>query len=161
MGKRILTALGVPHMKRGYQDKEIPAEYLWNYAIGKIFLDPYNLNGKIFTLNISTADKIKYQTGLDSVISRRNSGFWLCNMTVLNEDTFTDGFIQCQSTPIYTGISNSIGKFPNVIGNIFVDSYTFGCDNPMNKSLLKKFEEREHINVDLTIDSDYIMVYLH
>lgn len=152
MGSRIVTADVVPYMISGYEDNGIKPEYLWNYAIGKIFLEPYCIDGKIFTFNDSIADRIRYQTHLNPITPRKDSGFWLCNMTVLNYDTYENGFIQCQVTPIYTGVPAVIGKFPSVIGGIFTDSYTFGCYNPLNNKLLKKLEKEESVNTNLNIN---------
>lgn len=130
MGVRITNALVVPIMSRGYSSGVLP-EYLWNYAIGKIFLDHYNIFGKIFVQDNEYASKVSgVNKNIKFITPRENCGFWICNTTVENKDTMQGGYVQCQITPLYSGISESIGSYPETVGGVFIDTFAFGAKNP-------------------------------
>jgi hypothetical protein len=121
----------------------IPQYDWYSYVVGKIFLDPYNLNGDIpITLNDDFANDIKNLNGvnIDVIRFKNTDPFWICNSTLLMNQASSLNNVNIQYpivvvsfTPMYSGILQKYKLNDGTeIGGYAVETYGFGCDPPNN-----------------------------
>jgi hypothetical protein len=114
----------------------IPYSEAWNYAMGKIFLEPYRLNENVpFTLNETMAKQINSdnKTNLDILKLKDTDPFWICDGTL--ECNPNEGvscpFLITEFTPMYSGFVKSYKLSDHSkIGGYVLETYAFGCDSP-------------------------------
>ena len=100
--------------------KGIDNHFLWNYATGKIFLEPYSIDNKYISLN-----------GKKGLTSNKNSPFWIANCSLLDKNVLPQGATCIQMTPYYSGMQQVIyyeGK--PYIGGYYLSTYAFSSKAP-------------------------------
>lgn len=136
MGQCIIDAPVIDFMKEGIK-KGISTGFLWNYAIGKIFLNNYNLFGTLVSPNTYYASMMnKLNPNLPSpALPPSNAPFWICNASLLDKNILQNGITQIQFTPLYSGFPQILGSSSNntLIGGNWVDTYAFGCLAPNSR----------------------------
>jgi len=160
LGNTLINADVKKYVQHGY-NIGIRTEYLWNYAIGNVFLKPYGLNDKIVALNEKQANITYSLTGIKPIIPHKNSPFWISNCALLNvKNKKIRGTTIFQVTPIYSGIPNIICNKVNpfgfddtkddcCVGGVLQSTYSIGSMNPN----LNYKESNKSITVDLKIPS--------
>lgn len=121
IGKLLTNAPIIDYMTEGYR-KGIDTHFLWNYAIGKIFLKPYGLDNKYINLKCSNKNVLK---------PVKNSPFWIANASLLKEEITHQGITGVQFTPYYSGLQQIIDlNSKPFIGGYFLSTYAFNCQAP-------------------------------
>jgi len=143
MGKSVCDAPIIKYMLEGLT-KGIKFNFLWNYAIGKIFLERYNLFGKITCQNEYYSNLIKLKNlnnpnfNSQIIIPPKNSPFWICNASLLDPNIINNGATAVQFTPYYSGFPQILGNNNNLVGGFWTETYAFGCLSPkLNEFLCK------------------------
>lgn len=136
IGKRATNVDIFKYFVEGFM-KGIISNELWNYTIGKIYLEPYNCFNKPIFLNESDAIKIFDITKQIPCIIRPKSPFWIVNTTLIYENTSSlKEFNMIQFTPLYSGIPNIIQTNNNLqLGGIWQSTYSFDSCYPYNLDL--------------------------
>jgi hypothetical protein len=133
MGQSIINAPFIDFMKEGIKNG-IKTGFLWNYAIGKIFLTNYNLFGALVSPNTYYASMMNNLNPKlpKPALPPSNAPFWICNAALLDTNIIENGVTQIQFTPLYSGFPQILGSSSNntLIGGNWVDTYAFGCLAP-------------------------------
>lgn len=133
MGQRAANAPVIPYMLEGFK-KGIQPEFLWNYAVGKIFLSNYNLFGVNTSQNDYYASIMKrYNPSLPYPnLPPVNYPFWVCNASLLDTNIINNGATQIQLTPFYSGFHQLLGSNSDntLIGGTWINTYAFGSIAP-------------------------------
>jgi len=156
MGQCILRTPIKNYLLEG-QKKGIPNGYLWQYAIGKLFLTRYGLSKKLITLNPYYYDKLKHNnpTLQSAIYPHKFTPFWICNSALNGVKLRHDARIGIQFTPLYAGIPQAVKNLNNnqLIGGYWMDSVAFGAKKPQ-QNIHPKQCKNQITNVKLsTIES--------
>jgi hypothetical protein len=133
MGQSPSNAPVLPIMNEARKNG-IKTEFLWNYAIGKIFLEKYNLLGSITSQN-EYYSSIMQQLNPSLPIPKlppQDFPFWICNASLIDNSIVNNGCTQIQFTPLYSGFPQILGTLSdnNIIGGSWVNTYAFGSLPP-------------------------------
>jgi hypothetical protein len=140
-GKRLVDESMVSNMISALRDPNIPTDMVWNYVIGKMFLEPYGLNQEVpIALNSKHKDNLIsrniFSKDIPALTLPDNLPFWLCNTTLLFNYASEYPSIVTSMTPLYSGITQPITMNNITIGGIVVDNAVFGnIDPPANQKL--------------------------
>jgi hypothetical protein len=152
MGQCPSDAKVIQNMENGIKNG-VKSEFLWNYAIGQIFLSKYGLFGGLISQNSFYADKmIQLNPSLSyPFLPPQDCPFWICNATLLDTSTINNGSTQIQFTPLYSGLPQILGSESNndLIGGSWVNTYAFGSLAPME--ILKNINCNINSNISLKV----------
>jgi hypothetical protein len=129
VGKPCIFAPLLYYMGQGYENG-VKTEFLWNYAIGKIFLERYNISDALVSQNEFYATKMeKLNPNLPKpVLPPKDAPFWICNASLLDSNLIDKGATAIQFTPLYSGFPQILeansGNY--LIGGIWQNTYAFG-----------------------------------
>ena len=117
---------------------KVPINDIWNYVIGKLFLEPYGLNKDVpATLNNKFAEDINNINGtnLDILRLKDTDPFWICNATLFYEFN-NDPFSIINFTPMYSGVIKTyLIRNELNLGGYVIENYAFGCNLQTNSKL--------------------------
>ena len=142
MGARIADADIVKFFLEGLTPGNgVPIYSVWSYAIGKIFLEIYNINDNVpVTLNTTFANQILVDNNINMKIikSKDNDPFWICNTTLLyNETSPVNGmplqypYIVVPMTSLYSGIFQRLKLNDGTdFGGYVTETYAFNTESP-------------------------------
>jgi hypothetical protein len=143
IGKRATNSDFLKYLVEGLMNGIVSNE-LWNYIIGKIYLEPYNCFDKPISLNNTDAIKIFDITKQIPCIIRPKSPFWIVNTTLIYENTsLIKEFNTFQFTPIYSGMPNIIQTNNSQLGGMWQSTYSFDSYYPDNLDLTIISEKQE------------------
>ncbi len=167
MGKRVTKSDILTHVLDGFLSG-IKTNELWNYSIGKIFLEPYGCANRPICLNESEASKIFDITKVQPCVIRPKSPFWIVDSTIIynslnnpnnpnnpnnlnnpNNSNNIMGINTVQFTPLYSGIpnlikiNNSLNNSLNMIGGVWQSTYSFNSSYPDNLDLENKLTSQQ------------------
>jgi hypothetical protein len=96
----------------------------WNNAVGKMILEPYNLNMESpIAISQEHSDNIlERNPKLNKPIIQIDKSFWICNTTLCHDNL---QHIVIPLTPLYSGTHHKIYN-DTVIGGLVVENYAFG-----------------------------------
>ena len=117
----------------GFYVKNVKLDRVFNYAIGKYFLEPYGLNNEVpVALNKKHAEDIlrRNSNTAPPLYLPDNSPFWICNTTLMFNYIQQYPYVNVPMTPLYSGLSQIITKNNNTIGGVVIESFAFGNTNP-------------------------------
>lgn len=116
-------------------DNRVSLDQLWNYAIGKMFLQPYGLDTpRPIALNKKHAESLSSRNKFELAPLYAMDGmpFWLCGVSLSFEyaNQFPNTYISFN--PLYSGIAHYVGdeKYGNTMGGHAVESFAFGNTLP-------------------------------
>jgi len=144
LGSRLVGTDIKKYIQEGY-NMGIEPEYLWNYGVDRVFLEPYGLNNKIVAINDKYADYIYNMTGIKPITPNEKLPFWIANCGLLNvKNGKIRGTTIFQVTSMYSGIPNVICDkeqefgFNDInkndcVGGFFQSTHTIGAINPKIK----------------------------
>lgn len=134
---------------------KVSTQHLWNYTVGKIFLEPYGLNGKPIAINeyqsrvMYNANKPVLGDKLQMPIYPSSTDpFWIANSTLLHPTLKSQGTTSVQMTPMYCGHPQVLNNGNVTIGEVLTDCMGFSSlcpdDNQItavktNKSIGRKY----------------------
>jgi len=109
LGARLIKADIQKLIIQGKKENILPS-YLWSYACGKLFLQPYGLDKKVMTLNSYDSKNIQEITGQVTISPNDNAPLLISNCSLLNltNKSKPKGTTLFQITPYYAGIPNII-----------------------------------------------------
>jgi hypothetical protein len=122
----------VDYIVSSFSLPNVPIDTAWNYAIGKMILDPYGLNGDVpVALNSRHARDMTIRNIFngDPLALPDNMPFWLCNTTLMFNYVNQYPYVHVPMTPLYSGIPQIISQNNNRIGGLLVENYAFGNSN--------------------------------
>lgn len=111
----------------------IKIDQAWNYAIGKLILEPYNLNSDgPLALNAEHAKDLLSRNIFNGapIILPPGIPFWICNTTLMLNYVNQYPYITVPMTPLYSGIPQLIVQNNNKIGGNLVETFAFGNSKP-------------------------------
>ena len=117
------------YMIDALEEGNIETSELWNYSIGKMFLERYGLNGDVpVALNYShSLDILNRNPDIGQPIYLQDEmPFWICNTTLLFDYVDKYPYIIVPMTPIYSGIPQIISNNFTKAGGYLVENYAFG-----------------------------------
>jgi hypothetical protein len=130
MGKSILYTPVENYLLEGRQ-LGITNGYLWQYAIGRVFLSPYKLSNRLIALNSYYYNKLKTQNPYlpNAIYPPSNAPFWICNSALGGVQLKNNGRISIQFTPYYSGVPQFVSNINNkqLIGGVLTDTCAFGA----------------------------------
>lgn len=123
-----LTSLPIIDKMIEAKEGGIDDSFLWNYGIGKLFLEKYGLFNSTFT---NRSEMLQDCNPSMSIVRQIRKPFWICNMSLLYPDSIKEGVTSVQSTSFYSGFQQIIN---NQIGGVWIENPGFGCKNPTFKN---------------------------
>jgi len=102
-------------------------DLVWNNAIGKMILEPYNIDFKNpIAMNKEHANSILSRNpNIKKVLYSRYKSFWLCNTTLCDE---LFPHIVVPLTPLYGGFHQKLYNNGNMTGGTLVENHSFGSE---------------------------------
>jgi hypothetical protein len=134
---------------------KVSTQHLWNYTVGKIFLEPYGLNKRPLAIN-AYQSSVMYNANtkvLGNKLQRPiypaiEDPFWIANTTLLQSSLKLQGTTDVQITPMYCGHPQIISGSNITVGGVLTDAMGFSCFCPdssqidtakANKSIGRKY----------------------
>jgi len=133
----------------------VSTQCLWNYTIGKLFLEPYGLNKRPLAINAYQSSvmynaniKVLGNKLLRPIYPSIEDPFWIANTTLLHPSLKLQGTTDVQMTPMYCGHPQIISDGNVTIGGVLTDAMGFSCFSPdssqiniakANKSIGRKY----------------------
>ena len=120
-----LTALG----------SGVAVDQLWNYAIGRIFLEPYGLNADLpFLADEAMAQRVFSQNPSMprlALLPDPMLPFWICNTVTMYPAKKIQIALDAQVTPMYSGITVPATATDGVVlGGVWVDTFAMDTKSP-------------------------------
>ena len=78
-------------------------QFAYQNILKKVFLEPYDLDGKIPVLNKTMVRLNRKFNNLNCISPRPESPFWICQSSILNTDLYKDGSASFVHTSMYSG----------------------------------------------------------
>ena len=117
----------------------ITNDLAYNYAIGKLILDPYGLNNDVpIAINDEYAKDISTRNIFEGkpLSLPPNMPFWICNTSLFFNYVNKYPYLDVQMTPLYSGIPQVYEQNNNKIGGTVIDNFAFGNSEPQINQLL-------------------------
>jgi hypothetical protein len=117
-------------------------DLVWNNAIGKMILEPYNIDFKNpIAMNKEHANSILNRNqSIKKVLYSRYNSFWLCNTTLCDE---LFPHIVVPLTPLYGGFHQKLYNNGNMTGGTLVENHSFGSEIEKQKDT--SIETRDNV----------------
>lgn len=130
-------------------------ENIWIDNAAKIFLEPFNCNKKVISLNKYYGKKIKENNPNISeiLVPPPEYPFWICNTTLLYTPSIINGCNFVPFTPYYSGFPQIIGEGDDKVGGNLIETFSYGCEIPSNNELNKTDTLK---NVNISKDQGYL-----
>ena len=104
----------------------IPHDKLWQYVVGKCFLEPYGLNSKSMVMNQKRAKHYMENNLTETEVPIEGRPFWISNAAV----ECNKGCSNLTSTPAYAGISSRVSANDDIVGGVLIETPCFDSRNP-------------------------------
>jgi hypothetical protein len=141
------------YMIDGLLSLDFGIDLIWNYAIGRLILEPYGLNDEVpVAINSKHSEDL---SKLNPDISYPlylpdNMPFWICNTTLMLYDNIQYPYTVVPLTPLYSGMVNKVGS-DNIMGGYLLDNYAFGNSSFEDGTILEDSESSCSVtNITLT-----------
>ena len=145
------------------KENHLLSDKLWEYIVGKSYLEPYNLDSKSITIDAKRKKYFLNNNHLECEIPIEGRPFWISNSSIKTDK----GFANLTMTPMYSGIQSRVKINGKRIGESLIETSALDCINPcvsIKKSKIKanlKLNRIFTLNDIISSSSDVFFYYFN